>query len=354
MILIATFAAFMALESVNVYGLPEGASAGASEPACLLQSTFSSSDLTLDEVEISDVPDATASSIPKSVKSAILFESNVLEEHTSNELRTRSRARSQSCKAHLAYMERKVHGLERAHNVSNENMDQLINGFISKQSGSQDACSSQLMEAKHQMNQLHKYVTDLVVEVNTTERAILALYKDEGDKIAEIEALDKWKEDELQKCEEKKKEYIAMHGQLSNEMEEMKQIASPGVAMNVTTGAVISAETAVGLVQLPFNTSFPQKKDKDQLQSLITGTQSAAKEFVNCMSHKMDNPDVSQLQRSVVVGSFEVRDVTEQVREFKLSKWQKSCQESYGWRPASVRQVAKWCGCDVKNKDIKG
>jgi len=36
---------------------------------------------------------------------------------------------------------------------------------------------------------------------------------------------------------------------LSAEMKEMKQIASPGVAMDVKTGAVITAET-VGLFQI--------------------------------------------------------------------------------------------------------
>ena len=44
-------------------------------------------------------------------------------------------------------------------------------------SGAQDASSSQLMEAKHQLNQLHQYVMDLVIQVNTTERAIVALDK---------------------------------------------------------------------------------------------------------------------------------------------------------------------------------
>merc|ERR1719313_2946619 len=128
-------------------------------------------------------------------------------------------------------------------------MDELVNGFISKQSGSQDACSSQLMEAKHQMNQIHDYVTDLIVQVNTTERARLALDKAMQDKIKEIEALDKWKEEELQACEAKKQEYIAMFGKLSDEMKEMRQIASPGIAMDVKTGSVITADKALALVQ---------------------------------------------------------------------------------------------------------
>merc|ERR1719236_300031 len=108
------------------------------------------------------------------------------------ELMGRSKARARSCKAHLAILSRKATGLEHAHNVSDKKIDEIVKGFISKQSGSQDACSSQLMEAKHQLNQIHKYVSDLVVQVNTTERAILALDKAMQDKIKEVEVLDKW------------------------------------------------------------------------------------------------------------------------------------------------------------------
>jgi hypothetical protein len=210
------------------------------------------------------------------------------------------------------------------------------------------------MEAKHQLNQIHEYVTDLIVQVNTTERAILALDKAMQDKMDEVSELDKWKEEELKKCEAKKQEYIAMFGQLSDEMKEMKQIASPGVAMDVKTGTVINADKAVGLVQLPANTNLPNKKDMQQLQVLINGTQSAAKQLLHCISTNGGKPAISQLQRSVIVGSFEIRDVTEQAPEFKLSEFKKSCKESYGWRTANVRQVAKWCGCDLKHKDVKG
>lgn len=344
-ILAAVLSASIVFE--GVCSLPEGISPGKSEPACLLQSTFASSDLTLDEEEKVDFTDVNP-------KSAILFESDVSEEMTTKELMTRSQTRSQSCKAHLAYMERKVHGLENARNVSNRKMDELIDGFISKQSGSQDACSSQLMEAKHQSNQIHEYVMDLVVQVNTTELAILALDKAMQDKIKEIEALDKWKEEELNACEEKRQQYIEMYGKLTDEMKEMKQIASPGVAMDVKTGTIITAEKVVGLIQLPAHIGSVKTEDMRELQLFIKDTQSAAKQFLQCMSQKTDEkPDISQMQRSVVVGSFEVRDVTDQAPEFKMSKKKQSCEESYGWDTATVAQVAEWCGCDIKKRNEK-
>merc|ERR1719248_337481 len=102
----------------------------------------------------------------------------------------RSKTRSRSCKDHLLYLNRKTLGLEGAHNVSNKNIDEVVKSFISKQSGSQDACSSQLLEAKHQLNQIHEYVMDLMMQVNTTEKAIVALDKEMENKIKEIEKLD--------------------------------------------------------------------------------------------------------------------------------------------------------------------
>merc|ERR1719269_281780 len=81
--------------------------------------------------------------------------------------------------------------------------------------------------------------------------------------LKDMEALEKWLEEELTICEKKKQEYIEMYKKLSAEMEEMKEIASPGVAMDVKTGKIITAllanqETAVGLIQMH---SDPSAKD---------------------------------------------------------------------------------------------
>jgi len=340
-------------------------SAGKSEPACLLQSTFSSSDLTLDDTNVDEATSRIADEVtpPATPKSAILFESNVLEETSTKDLLVRSKARSQSCKAHLLYLDRHANKklLEHSRNVSNVNINKLVKGFISQQSGSQDACSSQLMEAKHQLNQIHAYVTDLIVQVNTTERAIVALEKAMEDKLQEVNILDKWKVDELKKCELKKQEYIEMYGKLSAEMKEMKQIASPGVSMDVKTGAVSmrpGAAAELGLMQVPL---YPgsHAKSMQKLKVLISGTQFAAKQYIQCMSHNSEHKArLLQLHRSVVVDSFEVRDVTEQAEQapkFKLTKKKQTCEETYGddWKTVSTGKLAKACGCNVKNKDKK-
>merc|ERR1711871_133196 len=138
----------------------------------------------------------------------------------------------------------------------NQELDKLVNKFISEQSGSEDACSSQLMEAKHQLNQIHQYVQDLSAQVNATEKAIVALDNEMQDKLKDIAELEDLKKDELDKCEKQRQEAIEMYKKLKNEMEEMKQIASPGVAMDVHTGTVqtagdslLSAKSGKSLVQ---------------------------------------------------------------------------------------------------------
>merc|ERR1719265_2037533 len=81
----------------------------------------------------------------------------------------------------------------------------------------------------------------------------------------------------------------------------MKQIASPGVAMDVKTGKVITAET--GLMQVRNHSAGVQ--DMRKLHLLIQGTQSAAKHYMVCMAHQSGRKQmVSHLQQSVAVDSI--------------------------------------------------
>merc|ERR1719160_1955817 len=140
------------------------------------------------------------------------------------------------------------------------------------------------------------------MQVNTTEKALVALNNDMAAKNKELEDLDDWKAEELDKCKKKKDEYIEMYKKLSAEMEEMKQIASPGVAMDVKTGKVITTEGAVGLLQ---KQSYPSAKDMKELKFLLKGTQTAAKQFLQCVALNSGHKErMSQLQKFVAVDSF--------------------------------------------------
>merc|ERR1719379_2613992 len=133
------------------------------------------------------------------------------------------------------------------------------------------------------------------------------------DLLKDQEALDKWKEEELAKCEAQKQAAIEMYGKLSAEMEEMKQIASPGVAMDISTGKVVSSEAASKSSFLSQSASVQTvisaagtgphiqgstrviqhtyrkhnaTQDFQSLQLLIKDTQSVAKTFLNCMARQ--------------------------------------------------------------------
>merc|ERR1719191_709990 len=105
-------------------------------------------------------------------------------------------------------------------------MDELIDDFIDAQAGSEDTCHSQLLEARHQLNQLHALVADLARQVNATEEQIMVYDKMLEQRLQEMAELNKWKDDELKKCEVQKTKAIQMFGRLKVELEEMHQIAS--------------------------------------------------------------------------------------------------------------------------------
>jgi uncharacterized coiled-coil DUF342 family protein len=120
-------------------------------------------------------------------------------------------------------------------------MNALVDNFIDAQSGAEDACHSQLLEARHQLNQLHELVIDLAREVNSTEEQIMVYDKMLEAKFKEMSDLTKWKEAEIAKCEDTRKKAIEMFGKLKAELDEMHSIANPSVAMDVKTGKLHQA-----------------------------------------------------------------------------------------------------------------
>jgi len=135
--------------------------------------------------------------------------------------------------------------LESSRLTANGQLEDLIDTFIAKQSGSDDACHSQLLEAKHQLNQLHQHVHDLSMEVNATDHEVTALNDQVESKLKEYDELNKECTKKLEDVEEKKKQNLEMLKTYQNEMEEMKQIANPNVSMDQKNLTIIG-----GLVQL--------------------------------------------------------------------------------------------------------
>jgi len=258
------------------------------QAACLLQNQFASGDVAVEEDH------AVIKRHGELLDPASLFEADSFEASTMDTIRLRSIARSKSCMAHLSLLHRATKTLEISRNISNKKLYDMVDGFIKGQSGSRDAASSQLMEAKHQLNQIHQYVHDLAVEVNATERAIMALDKELQTLLQQMKDLDKWKAEQLAECARKKAEAIAMYGKLSEEMKEMKNIANPSVAMDIHSGKISEASALQTSVRTAMHNAGPKDApvkqrnataDSERLQVLIQGTQSAASQVMKCMGH---------------------------------------------------------------------
>merc|ERR1719379_2903499 len=125
--------------------------------------------------------------------------------------------------------------------------EDLIDKFIAKQAGSLDACHAKLIEAKHQLNQLHQHVHDLAMEVNATDHEVTALNSQVESKLKEYDELNEKCSNELGEIEKKNQENLEMLNTYRNEMEEMKQIANPNVSMSIANRTIIGGLLQMGL-----------------------------------------------------------------------------------------------------------
>eukprot|EP00746_Dinoflagellata_sp_MGD_P162180 gnl/MRDRNA2_/MRDRNA2_89622_c0_seq1.p1 gnl/MRDRNA2_/MRDRNA2_89622_c0~~gnl/MRDRNA2_/MRDRNA2_89622_c0_seq1.p1 ORF type:complete len:679 (+),score=166.96 gnl/MRDRNA2_/MRDRNA2_89622_c0_seq1:89-2125(+) len=153
--------------------------------------------------------------------------------------------------------------LESSRLAANGQLEDLIDKFIEKQSGSSDACHSQLLEAKHQLNQLHTHVHDLSMEVNATDHQVTALNDQVEAKLQEHDDLNKECADKIEEIEKKKRENLEELKKYQNEMEEMKQIANPNVSMDQQNLTIIG-----GLLQLGLGKYIQAGQGGDSLMQL--------------------------------------------------------------------------------------
>lgn len=140
--------------------------------------------------------------------------------------------------------------LESSRVAANGQLEDLIEKFISKQAGSADACHAKLIEAKHQLNQLHHHVHDLAMEVNATDHEVTALNQQVESKLKEYDELNEKCAKQLGDIETKQKQNLEMLNTLRNEMEEMKQIANPNVSMDIANRSIIGGLVQLGLRQI--------------------------------------------------------------------------------------------------------
>jgi hypothetical protein len=160
------------------------------------------------------------------------------------------------------------------------------------------------------LNQLHDIVIQLAEEVNTTEEAIVVLDKALQEKLKELEELEEWKKKELDICEKKRLEACEMFRKLSIEMEEMHQIASPDVSMDISGRLVHDS-----LLQSAANSTRPlrqtllhkfdqgpaakkhvdSRQDLQQLSTLMSQTEKASVAFQACKARKSHGSSLLQI-----------------------------------------------------------
>merc|ERR1719359_2044641 len=134
----------------------------------------------------------------------------------------------------MAFMWRKVAVMEASRNASNSELDSLISRFIEEHTTSEDTCPPKLLEAKHQLNQLHKEILDLADLVNNTEAAVEKHQKDLKDAQDELREIDDHCQNQSDALDPKREANRKMLAKLRSEMGEMKAIAQPQVTMNFT------------------------------------------------------------------------------------------------------------------------
>lgn len=172
---------------------------------------------------------------------------------------------------------------------------ELVDKFIDSQSNSEDACHAQLLEAKHQLNSLRELVTDLVEEVNTTEKAMILYDKELQEKLQTLADIQVWKDEQTKKCKKKKEEDTKMFIKLSQELKEMEQIASPDVSMNISAKTLNKdqdkdqSSSEASLLQMDSSANVAQKLTT--IPGLMNSTRAATLMYNRCMKTRVQLPD---------------------------------------------------------------
>lgn len=134
-------------------------------------------------------------------------------------------------KAHSVALLRQEDRLKKAMAAADDELDKMIDNFISQQGESEDHCSSQLVQAKQELHSLHKHTTEVVVEVHKLEEDISNetqhlsyMYETEAETL-------EWEEAQLATCQQESEEDTAMYSLLKEELLELMLIANSSVSI---------------------------------------------------------------------------------------------------------------------------
>jgi len=214
-----------------------------------------------------------------------------------------SRARRAQHAVFAGTLHRSMSELSKSQNVSNKELDSLITRFINHHAADEDKCPARLMEAKHQLNDLHKAIMDLADLINTTETDVHIISGDLEDVLDKMKDLDKEKEKEKTKVVDEKDDNTKMLTMLRQEMEEMRQIAQPGVTMSISGGTTSTDGGTLSLMQFAAQKSVQGGANVDDVQHLVLQTKDVASAMVSCFLELRQQRDEAQQQLLLFQGS---------------------------------------------------
>lgn len=195
--------------------------------------------------------------------------------------------------------------LQKSRNVSNTELDNLISRFIDHHAADEDKCPARLMEAKHQLNDLHKAIQDLADLINTTESDVHIIARDLDDVLEKIKDIEKDKTKDKDRNSDEKNDNTKMLATLREEMEEMRQIAQPGVTMAIPNRTIKAKGGALSLLQLAgaAGQSGQDGQQVDEVQNMVLQTKDVASAMMSCFLQLRQQRDEAQQQLLLMQGS---------------------------------------------------
>jgi chromosome segregation ATPase len=175
-------------------------------------------------------------------------------------------------RAYAGYLRRAVDKLEAGRNASNDELNAVIDQFIAAHTGPADSCPARLMEAKHQLNDLHKMITDLAALEKSIMDQIEQKTQQRDRANDEIKKLKEKLDDDKSNNADEKEEARNFLDQLKREMAILRKIAQPDVTMNISARTVSTSGGAIALLQVP----TPDSPEVKETQDLVKKTEAAS------------------------------------------------------------------------------
>lgn len=205
--------------------------------------------------------------------------------------------------AYRAHLQQKVDALEVAKNASSQELEKLIDQFIAAHVASTDHCPAELMEAKHQLNDLHNQIKDLADLVKTIEEQIQEAENKKKRSHDDIKKLKKDHDEKKKKAEEEREAARKFLQTLKHEMAELKAIAQPEVTMNMDAKDISTDGGAIALLETP-----PSSTAVQETQDMVHQTREASSQLLTCIQGEQEQMALLEKRRESALLQADLRN----------------------------------------------